>query len=311
MNSRNTLDSRVFKSLQVFVFYGVFKMVTIKIKTQQWNYSKSHTPGLKYTCTCSCTLHWHFHFETAPNPTLKLLQIPHYRTKTHLHLHFALTFPLWNYSKSHTQGLKYTCTCTSHWHSHSETTPNPTLQDWNISALVVVILRTGTSALKLLQIPCSRTETYLHLYFTLAIPLWNYSKSHAPRLKVKHTCTCTSHWQSNTGATQKPSLQDWNDLCTLVLHISNPTLTLRLLQIPYTRTETYLHYLVQFYISNPTLELCSHRFSLSCDPTCLQFCTKWMSGRTGLITIRISVILNQFLYKPWAEGFFNADFTIF
>ena len=154
MNSRNTLDSRVFKSLQVFVFYGVFKMVTIKIKTQQWNYSKSHTPGLKQTYTC--TSHWHSHSETTPNPTpqdsnipalvlhidtptLKLLQIPHSRTQIYLHLHFAVTLPLWNCSKSHTPGLKHTCTCTSHWHSHSETTANPTLQEWNIPALVLCI----------------------------------------------------------------------------------------------------------------------------------------------------------------------------
>ena len=64
-------------------------------------------------------------------------------------------------SKSHTPGLKHICTCTLHWLSHSETTPNPTLQDWNIPALV---LRIDTPTLKLLQILHSRTETYLHLY---------------------------------------------------------------------------------------------------------------------------------------------------
>ena len=176
-----------------------------------------HTgPGMKYTCTC--TSHWH---------------------------------PLWNYSKSHTPGLKHICTCTSRWHSHSETTPNPSILNWNIPALVVVLC-TGTSTLKLLQIPHSRTEIYLHLYFASTLPLWNYSKSYTTGLKHTCTCSCTSHWHFHTETTANPTLQDWN-IPALVLRTGNQTL--ELLKSHHSRTEMTCALVLVLRISNPTLSL--------------------------------------------------------
>ena len=47
-------------------------------------------------------------------------------------------------------------------------------------------------------------------------------------------------------------------------------------------------------ISNPTLELCPHRCSISRDSACLQNCTVGLDGRTCLIVIRISFFLTCF-----------------
>ena len=54
------------------------------------------------------------------------------------------------------------------------------------------------------------------------------------------------------------------------------------LQVPNSRTDTFI-----LPISNPTLELCPHRSSISCDCTCLQNCTHRWDGRMRLIKINI------------------------
>ena len=55
---------------------------------------------------------------------------------------------------------------------------------------------------------------------------------------------------------------------------------------------------------NPTLELCPHRCSISCDSTCFQNSADRLDGRTYLITISITQwFLNQFLTLSLNEHF--------
>ena len=52
------------------------------------------------------------------------------------------------------------------------------------------------------------------------------------------------------------------------------------LQVPHSRTRWVPTFLLP--MSNPTLELCPHRCSISSDSTCLQSCTDELAGRTCL-----------------------------